>query len=118
MKKNKERGLFISTFAISFGIVFVFLGASLICIKNYVKIDVVGWFWGCVGISLAISAAVPALTLRSAKQIGETRFSFWLGKNYPKFWFLRLHRQKKNLFGLRKWYMIFYHYSGRFLGCH
>jgi len=84
MKKNKERGLFISTFAISFGIVFVFLGASLICIKNYVKIDVVGWFWGCVGISLAISAAVPALTLRSAKQIGETRFSFWLGKNYPK----------------------------------
>lgn len=84
MKKNKALGLFILTFAISFGIVFVFLGASLICIKNYVKIDVVGWFWACIIISLVISVTVSALTLRSAKQIGETRFSFWVKKNYSK----------------------------------
>ena len=83
MKKGKPFGLFILLFLGCLFLAFLLVGSILICIKNFTEVTNKVWLWCGVGIVI-FSAIMTVLTVRSTKRFGETKFSFWFSKNYPK----------------------------------
>lgn len=84
MKKGKKIGLFVSVFFVALFFSFILASSMLTCINTFVELSSEIRFYCSVGIGAAISIVVSVITVRSTKRICETRFSFWLSKNYPK----------------------------------
>lgn len=83
MRKGKTFGLFILFFLAYFFFAFFFVASVLICINNFTEVTNKVFLWCGVGLVI-ISTIMSVLTLRTTKRIGETRFSFWFERNYPK----------------------------------
>lgn len=83
MRKGKTFGLFILFFLAYFFFAFFFVASILACINNFTEVTNKVLLWCGVGLVI-ISAIMSVLTVRNTKRIGETRFSFWFERNYPK----------------------------------
>lgn len=84
MKKRKMFCLFVLAFFVLMLLTSIFVGFILKCINNFIDLSDMIWFWRGLIISIIISIVGATLIVHSTKQIGETKLSFWLGKNYPK----------------------------------
>lgn len=85
MKKAKIVGAFALHFFALFILAFLFWGATLICINNFVELTDWRWPWGVVGASTIVALIGTVLTIVHSKtRIGETSFSFWFHKNTAK----------------------------------
>lgn len=84
MKKPKTFGLFVIAFFVFFFFVVILGGSILVCINNFIDLPGMLWFCWVLIISIVISIVGAALIVHGTKRIRETKFSFWLGKNYPK----------------------------------
>lgn len=84
MKKSKTFGLFVLAFFVFFFFVVILVGCILICINNFIDLPGMVWFWRGLKISGIVAFVGAVLMVCSTKRIKETKFSFWLGKNYPK----------------------------------
>ncbi len=83
MKKISSLGFSILLFFASIFFLGVLVASILVCINNFVKVSDKSLLWCCLGIVI-VSVGIVVLIMRQTKRFKETRFSFWLGKNYPK----------------------------------
>ncbi len=85
MKKAKIVGSFVLFFFTFFIFAFLFLGAILICINNFVELTDRIWLRRAAEVSAAVALIGTVLTIVHSKtRIGETSFSFWFHKNTAK----------------------------------
>ena len=84
MKKAKTFGLFVSAFSVIFFFIVILVGSILICINKFIDIPGMLWFWRGLKISAVAGFVGAVLIVRSTKRFRETKFSFWIGKNFSK----------------------------------
>lgn len=84
MKRGKIFGVFVLAFFAFFFFTSILVGSILICINNFIDLVGMVWFWRGLKISGIVSVVGAVLIVRRTKRIQETKFSFWIGKNYPK----------------------------------
>lgn len=84
MKKTKILGLFVVTFSVIFFFVVILIGSIVICVNKFIDLSGMVWFFRGLKTSGIVAFIGAALTVRSTMRFSENKFSFWLGKNYPK----------------------------------
>lgn len=84
MKKWHLFRMFAEEFVFVFIITFLFTNSVVVCIKNFVEIAEMTWYYRCAIGSAVISVIASVAIVLSTKRIGETNFSFWLKRNYSK----------------------------------
>lgn len=84
MKKTKIFGLFVVTFSAIFFLAAILIGSIVICINKFIDLPGMICFFRGVTTSGIVAFIGAALIVRGTIRFGENKFSFWLGKNYPK----------------------------------
>lgn len=90
MKKWHLFRAFFAVFVVIFIMTFLLTASAMKCIRNFVEIaeiteiTEITWLYRCAIGSAVISFIASVAIILSTKRIGETSFSFWLKRNYPK----------------------------------
>ena len=71
-------------FLIFYSLVGLLIASTLICIQNFVEINRSVFHWCSVGLGPVISIVATIYYVIETKRIKRSKFSFWIGKNYPK----------------------------------